>query len=121
LATINAEFHNAILAANVEALENLLDESFVWTDSTGQQINRVELLRLLKAGELKYSKLDTSEVSVSVSGDTAVVRGVSQRQRSAVPGQTSAVDSAPRKFSYTLTLVNKGGPWKAVAYHASGS
>lgn len=117
---IEAEFHGALLSSNVEALENLLDGSFIWTDSNGQQINRLELLRLLKAGQLKFSKLETSDVTVSVFGDTAVVRGSSQRQRSAPPGQTSTADSAPRKFSYTLTLVNKGGPWKAVAYHASG-
>lgn len=116
----DAEFHGALVSSDVAALENLLDESFIWTDSNGQQINRMELLRLLKAGQLKFSKLETSDVTVSVSGDTAVVRGSSQRQRSAVPGQTSTADSAPRKFSYTLVLVNKGGPWKAVGYHASG-
>ncbi len=121
LAQIDSEFHNALLGAKIDALENLLDEAFVWTDSTGRLINRMELLRLLKAGELKFSKLETSDVSVSVSGDTAVVRGILQRQRSAVPDQSGSADSAPRKFSYTLTFVNKGGPWKAVAYHASGS
>ena len=121
LQQIDGEFHRAILNASVETLENLLDESFVWTDSTGQLISRTELLGLLKAGQLKFSKLETIDVTVSVSGDTAVVRGISLRQRSAVPNQPNAADSAPRKFSYTLTLANKGGPWKAVAFHASGS
>lgn len=121
LAQTDKEFHDAVLNAKAEALENLLDETFVWTDSTGRQISRTELLRLLKAGELKFSKLETSDVTVSVSGDTAVVRGISQRQRSVVPNQSGPADSAARKFSYTLIFTNKGGPWKAVAYHASGS
>jgi hypothetical protein len=52
---------------------------------------------------LKYSKLETTNVTVSLYGDTAVVRGVSQ----------------PSTAFYTLTFVNKGGDWKAVAMHSS--
>jgi hypothetical protein len=56
-------------------------------------------------------------VTVDVYGDAAVVRGKSLRQRSAVPG--AEADAAPFEFFYTLTLVNKGGAWKAVAMHSS--
>jgi hypothetical protein len=77
------------------------------------------LLDELRSGQLKYSKLETNNVTVSVHDDTAVVRGVSLRQRSAVPGSTGAGDADPFTAFYTLTFVNKGGDWKAVAMHAS--
>ncbi|MCA1615148.1 MAG: nuclear transport factor 2 family protein [Acidobacteria bacterium] len=71
----------------------------------------------LGSGRLKFTRLETSGVTVDVYGDAAVVRGKSLRQRSAVPG--AGADAAPFEFFYTLTLVNKGGAWKAVAMHSS--
>jgi hypothetical protein len=55
-----------------------------------------------------------------VYGDTAVVRGVSPRQRTSFvgPGGESG-DAAPFDAFYTLTFVNKDGAWKAVAMHTS--
>ncbi|HKO95751.1 MAG TPA: nuclear transport factor 2 family protein [Pyrinomonadaceae bacterium] len=119
VAQVEAEFHRALLSGNVATLESLIDESFVWTDINGKQITRLELIGLLKGAQLKFSKLETSDVNVAVSGDTAVVRGFSLRQRSAIPGRSDMGDPAAEKFSYTLTLVNKGGPWKVVALHSS--
>jgi hypothetical protein len=85
----------------------------------GDHFARKQLLDQLGSGQLKYSKLETANVTVSVYGDTAVVRGVSQRQRSSFPGSTSSGDANPFTAFYTLTFVNKGGDWKAVAMHTS--
>jgi len=67
---------------------------------------------------LKYSRLETNNVTVSVYGDAAVVRGVSVRQRSSIPGESTG-DAGPFTASYTVTFINKGGGWKAVAMHSS--
>lgn len=117
IGTVEAKFSQALLEANTDALEVLLDESFVWTRSTGEQFTRQQLIDDLKAGRLKYSKVENSGVTISVVGDTGIVRGVSVRERNAAPGQTSSSESF--KAFYTLTLVNKAGPWKAVALHTS--
>jgi hypothetical protein len=66
---------------------------------------------------MKFSKLETTKVVVSIYGDTAVVRGESLRQRSAVPGK--AGDANPAVVFYTLTFVNQVTGWKAVAMHTS--
>jgi Domain of unknown function (DUF4440) len=118
VAAAEIEFHQALLSANTETLDFLLHESFVWTRSTGEQVNRQQLLDDLKAARLKYSKVDNTNVTVSISGETAIVRGVSTRQRSAVPSQAQG-DAEPFKAFYTITFVNQGGPWKAVAMHSS--
>ncbi len=119
VAAAEAELQKALLASDVETLERILDESFIWTQQTGAQATRQQLIENLKTGKLKYSKSETNNVTVSVSGDTGVVRGVAARQRSAIPGQGGPGDAAPFTAHYTLTFVNKGGPWKAVAMHTS--
>jgi ketosteroid isomerase-like protein len=119
VAATEAAFHQAILAADIKKLESLTDESFIWTHRAGEQMTRQQLLGHLKTGQLKYSKLETNNVTVSVYGDTAVARGVSQQQRSSSPGSEGSGDASPFTAFYTLTFTNKGGTWQAVAMHSS--
>lgn len=118
VAATEAAFHRAMLASDVKTLASLTDETFIWTHRTGEQMTRKQLLEQIGSGQLKYAKLETSDVKVSVYGDSAVVRGVSPRQRAAIPG-SSADDPSPFNAFYTLTFVNQGGTWKAVAMHTS--
>ena len=118
VAATEAAFHEAVLGSDVKKLESLLDESFIWTHRAGEQMTRRQLLDELESGELKYSKLETNNVTVSVYGDTAVVRGASARQRGSRPGEASN-DAGPFTIFYTLTFINKGSGWKAVAMHSS--
>ena len=117
IAVMETAFHKAILAGDIKKLESLLDETFVWTHDNGQQVSRPTLLEQLGSGRLKYSKVETSDVTISIYGDTAVVRGASSRQRSSIPG--AAEDASPFTAYYTLTFANKGGSWRAVAMHSS--
>jgi ketosteroid isomerase-like protein len=118
VAATDAAFDEAVLASDVKKLESLLDESFIWIYRAGEQMTRRQLLDLLESGKLKYSKLETNSVTVSVYGDTAVVRGVSKRQGGSSPSEASD-DAGPFTIIYTLTFINKGSGWKAVAMHSS--
>jgi hypothetical protein len=118
VAAADAAFHQAILAGDATKFAALTDTGFIWTRPGGEQINRKQLVDDLTAGQLKFSKLENSKVTVSVFGDTAVVRGESLRQRSAVPGRLVA-DPVPAVVFYTLTFINQVGGWKAVALHTS--
>jgi ketosteroid isomerase-like protein len=95
-------FHRALLAGDLETLAAVLDDGFIWTDGAGERRPRQQLLDQIAAGKLKYSKMETSDVAVSVHGETAIVRG-----------------AAPPTGFYTMTLVRKDGAWKAVALHTS--
>ena len=117
VAAAEAAFHQAMLAGDVKKLEALLDETFVRTFRDGSRQTRREALEELGSGRLKFKRLETSGVTVDVYGDAAVARGKSLRQRSAVPG--AEADAAPFEFFYTMTLVNRGGTWKAAALHSS--
>jgi len=121
MAAAQAAFHQAILAADLKTLDTSADESFIWTHGDGRQTTKRQLLDELGAGQLKYSKLETGNVTVALyNDDSAVVRGAALRQRSVFPGSTGSGDASPFTASYTMTFVNKDGVWKAVAMHTSG-
>ena len=87
-------FHQAILSANLDQITALTDPTFIWTHGS-VQTTRQQLLDDLRARKVKYEKPDPAKVSISVYGDTAIVRGA----------------------NYTLTFINQLGVWRAVALH----
>lgn len=117
VAAAEAAFHQAMLAGDGKKLAALTDAGFVWTRPDGEQINQKQMIDALSSGQMKFSKLENTKVVISIHGDTAVVRGESLRQRSAVPGGTG--DANPSVVFYTLTFVNQVTGWKAVAMHTS--
>ena len=95
VASTEAGFHQALMAADVDKLTALTDSTFIWTRGS-TQIARQQLLDDLRTGKVKYGKPDPAKVSISIYGDTAIVRG----------------------DSYTLTFINQIGGWKAVAMNS---
>lgn len=116
---VEAAFHQAMLASDLKKLEALLDETFIWTHRTGEQMTRQLLLERLGSGQLKFAKLETNNVTVNVYGETAVVRGASMRQYAVSPASAGTTQPSTWTLFYTLTFVNKEGKWKAVAMHTS--
>src|SRR5262245_21242015 len=109
----------ALLSADTKAITTLTDATFVWTHTDGHQNSVTELTDALGSGRLKYSRLENSKMTLNVYGDTVVVRGESVRQRSSILETPGKGDVAPFTAFYTLTFVNQGGVWKAVAMHTS--
>jgi ketosteroid isomerase-like protein len=94
--TAAAAFHDAIVSASIDKLAALTDRSFVWTHGS-VQTTRQQLFDDLQAKKVKYGKPDPAKVSISVYGETAIVRG----------------------DSYTLIFINQLGVWRAVSLHTS--
>jgi hypothetical protein len=94
--TAAAAFHQALVSADIDKLNALTDQTFVWTHGA-IQTTREQLIDDLRAQKVKYEKPDPAKVSISVYGDTAVVRG----------------------GSYTLVFINQLGVWRAVSLHTS--
>ncbi len=96
VAFADSTFHQAILSPNLELLTALTDPTFVWTHGE-TQTTRQQLLDDLRARKLKFERPDQATPSISVYGDTAIVRGA----------------------NYTLTFINQLGIWRAVSLHTS--
>ena len=112
-------FQQATLVADIKILGSLLDETFLWTLSTGERMTRQQFLDNMGSGRLKYSKVESINVTVAPYGEAAVVRGLSTRQRSASPGSDGKGDPGPYTADYTMTFVNRSGSWMAVSMHSS--
>jgi len=119
VAELTTALFAAVLNSDTKSLSSLLDTSFLWTHTDGHKQTLTELASDLASGKLKYSRLENSNVSITVYGDTAIVRGESIRQRSSIPETPGTGDAAPFNANYTMTFVNQGGFWKAVAMHTS--
>lgn len=109
-------FFRALVRADTNKLGPLIHNNFIWTRSS-QQVTRQQLLDELSSGQLRVSRIDPSNVTASVHGDTAVIRGTAAVQRSAVPGGNP--DVSPFNIAYTFVLANQGGGWLVVAIHGS--
>lgn len=116
----HAAFFQALFASDLKKLEELTDSTFTWLKIGGNQESRKQLLDNVSSGQLKYAKLETMNATVSITGDTAVVRGSASVQQ-ILPSGSTVSGQNPLTAFYTLVFVNQGGVWRAVAMHASGS
>lgn len=116
VAAAHQAFYRAMLAADTTGLGAVTAEGFVWMQPTGARLDRRQLLEALGASRL-YAKLETRDVEISLHGDAAIVSGVLERQRGGHPALSK--DRGPYTAGYTLTLVDEGAGWKAVALHTS--
>jgi len=114
---VHDAFFRAVVRADTDKLAGIVHNSFAWTHRSGAQQTRQQLLDQLSSGALRFSRIDTANVTANVSGDTAVVRGTATAQRSAVPG--GSPDATPFNVAYTFVLANQGGGWLVVAIHGS--
>ena len=88
--------HEAMVAGDIDKLTALTDPTFVWTHGSSETA-RQQLFDDLRGQKVKYVKPDPAKMSISVYGDTAIVRGE----------------------SYTLVFINQLGVWRAVSLHSS--
>ena len=100
IAAVTSTFREAVLKADVKKFSSVTDPGFVWTEGPAKETSRQQLIDVMGALRTEGRKVDTPTETISLYGESAVVRG-----------QSSGV-------KYTMTLVNQGGAWKIVALHS---
>jgi len=105
LAAVDAAFHEALATGDLNKLTALTDAGFVSINGANQ-MNAKQLVDNVRADGLKYVKPDLAKSTISVYGETAVVRGEGP---------------SPAKHRYSITYINQGGAWKAIAMHVSAA
>ena len=93
---MEALFDHAIMSADTEELTQLTDPTFVWTHGD-TQTTRQQLLDDLRVRKVKFEKPDQTKGTISIYGDTAIVRGT----------------------NYTLIFINQLGVWRAIQLHTT--
>lgn len=103
-------FFDALLAARVPALEELLTEDFQIIDVlSGSQADRAMLLGAIGAGQLRFEVIDLLESRTRGYGDTVIVTGAT-RMRGRFQGQPFGAHSR-----YTHVYVRQQGRWRMAA------
>lgn len=104
---------NAIVAADAPALDKLTSPLLSYGHSNGLLEDKKEFIRALTSGESKFTKIDLSDQTISISGDLAMVRHK-------IMGDThnKGKDPAPVKLGVFYVWQKTKGTWLLVGRQA---
>ena len=105
---------SAMIKKDREALENVLDDSYVLVHMTGMRQSKSEFINAVMDGTLNYYSAVHESESVEITGDTAVVVGRSYVQ--------AAVFGGGKHYWHlqqTCSLKKTNGNWKITRSVAS--
>ncbi len=115
LVRLESVWNEGHLRGSAEALEPLWADDLVAVVPKMPPITKAEALAFLHSGRMRFDRYETSELSVRVYGDSAVVTGRLRRSRN-LGGR--AVDD---DWRFTKVYVRTADRWRVVAFHASES
>jgi len=110
---LDAQRFDAMVKADIPALEALLADDLVYTHASGKTDTKASLLDDIKAGQLKYKSFRPEGPTLHRYGDTAVVTGV------AAVEVNNHGQELNLKLQYTDVWVNRGGKWQMVAWQST--
>ena len=106
--SLDREFFDALIA-NVETVERLLAEDFSLIDVlSGTEVTKLDLLTVLRSGQLKFEKINLLNSRVRLYQDTALVTGSTEMSGRIANEPFSALSR------YTHVYVRLRGRWYLV-------
>lgn len=94
---------------DINALDQLLADTLVYTDFDGAFMNKAQFLTSVKNSTPNSDQITNNDVTVHLYGDSAIVTG-SYREKGIVKGK-----SVLRRGRFTDSWVNQKGTWLCVA------
>lgn len=110
---LEQQWRQAVINNNVGQMDHLLADDYIGITSNGTVENKAQALAQRRAGTVRITKLDLSDVHVRVYGDTAVVTSVAD-----LVGTNGASDISG-EYRYTRVYNHRLGQWKIVSFEAS--
>ena len=99
----------ALMAADVESLSQIFADDYIQYDDSGKPHTKRAILATLRSGALRYPSIVSTQRTVRLFGDTAVVHG-SESDEVEVAGRRSTV-----RYLYLDVLMKRNGEWKIIA------
>ena len=104
------EFAAAMVKADVRVIENMLAETYTFTDPTGRVSTKKDVLDGFKSGAIRIESHDISDVHVWVYGNAAIATGL-LTSKAMRDGRDSG-----GTFRFTRVWVSRDGKWRTVAF-----
>jgi ketosteroid isomerase-like protein len=110
-----SEYNNLITKGEVAAIEQFLDDDYLYTDDNGVVRNKAEDLANYKNRQSKIESSETLDQKIRIIGNSAAVETATFR----VTGKDKEGKSFVENERYTTTWVWRNGNWKIIADHTS--
>jgi ketosteroid isomerase-like protein len=110
---LEMQWRQAIISNNVGQMDHLLADDYIGISANGTVETKPAALAQRRAGTVKISQLDLTDLKVRVYGDTAVV--TSQAYLEGTNGQSNISGN----YRYTRVYNRRLGQWKIVSFEAS--
>ena len=104
----------AMLKADVAALEDVLADDLTYTHSNAKVETRREFIDEIRSGRLKYKSIEREGVAVRVYGDDAAI--ITGSARIQVRSGDADLDV---RLRFTDVYVKRGGTWRMVAWQST--
>jgi len=114
LLELEADRFRLTAAADVDAVEKLLDDDLTYCHTTGRCESKAEYLANLRSGRTKYHKIEVVSSAVRHYGDIAIVHG-----RITIDVEAGGQSVQGLKMSYTDVYRRVGDRWRMLAWHSS--
>ncbi|MGA7522951.1 MAG: nuclear transport factor 2 family protein [Acidobacteriaceae bacterium] len=110
---LEQQWRQAILTNNVSEMDYLLADDYIGITSNGTIETKAQDLAQRRAGTVRITELDLSDIHIRVYGDTAVVTSKAQLQG------TNGASDISGEYRYTRVYARRYGHWKIVSFEAS--
>lgn len=104
----------ALIAADIDALDEIIDAQCTHIESNGTSRTKAEFLKDVAQQEFSFDLFEIDENHIRIFGETAVVAGA-YRNIVRIRGNPNPVKHARHLRVY----VQRGGSWKLVAHQAT--
>ena len=109
-----AQLRQAMLSADGEKLTSLAHEELTYGHSGGQMQNKQEFVDTFTSGASVFTRIDISDQSIRIAGDTAIVRHI-------LKATTNDKGKGPGNVNISILLVwvkGENDNWKLLARQA---
>ncbi|HEX3660697.1 MAG TPA: nuclear transport factor 2 family protein [Acidobacteriaceae bacterium] len=110
---LEQQWRQAILTNNVSQMDHLLADDYIGITSNGTVETKAQDLAQRRAGTVRITQLDLSDMHIRLYGDTAVVTSKAQLQG------TNGASDIGGEYRYTRVYARRLGQWKIVSFEAS--
>lgn len=107
------QWRQAILSNNVSAMDHLLADDYIGITSNGTVETKAQDLAQRRAGTVRITELNLSDMHIRLYGDTAVVTSKAQLEG------TNGASDISGEYRYTRVYTHRLGQWRIVSFEAS--